>query len=81
MEFGWELPFEIRQDNSLFNTREDRPISLTKGRKSYDRKFTIAKDVPLGEQKFDASLWRGAVGDSSKSRWIAGKSIPIEIVD
>jgi pyrimidine deaminase RibD-like protein len=73
--------FRDKAGQLSFNTREDRPISLTKGRKSYDRKFTIAKDAPLGEQKFDASLWRGTVGDSSKSRWIAGKSIPIEIVD
>jgi pyrimidine deaminase RibD-like protein len=66
----------------FFNTSEDRPISLTKGRKSYNRKLTIARNVPQGEQMLQASVWRGTVGDSSKSKWIAGgRPIPIEVVD
>jgi hypothetical protein len=63
-------------------TSEDKPISLTKGKNSYQRDFTIAKDAPLGEQMLSPSIWRGIAGDSSKSKWSAGgPAIPITIVE
>ncbi len=65
----------------FFNTSEDKAISLAKGRNSYHRNFTVAKEAPLGDQKVDTSVWRGTVGDSSKSKWIAGRPpIPIKVV-
>lgn len=73
--------FRDKTQRLFFNKSEDKPISLTKGRNSYDRWFTIAKDAPLGEQMLQASLWRGIVGDSSKSKWIDGRPpIPIKVV-
>jgi pyrimidine deaminase RibD-like protein len=66
----------------FFNTGEDKPISLTKGKNTHDRNFTIAKDAALGDQKLQTNIWRGAVGNSSKSKWIGGTSpIPIKVVD
>ena len=34
----------------FFNTIEDKAVSLTRGRSTYERNFTIAKDAPPGEQ-------------------------------
>jgi pyrimidine deaminase RibD-like protein len=59
-------------DKVFFNTSEDKAISLTKGKSTYDRPFTIAKDASPGDQKLNTNLWRGVVGDSKKSKWIAG---------
>jgi len=74
--------FRDKTQRLFFNTSEDKSISLTKGRNSYDRRFTIAKDAPPGEQMLQASLWRGIVGDSSKSKWIDGRPpIPIKVVE
>ena len=47
----------------LYNTSEDKAVSITKGRRAYERNFTIAKDAPPGEYKLDTSVWRGIVGD------------------
>ena len=33
----------------FFNTSEDKAVSITKGRATYERKFTIAEDAPLGD--------------------------------
>jgi len=67
-------------NNKLFyNTSEDKAVSITKGRRTYERKFTIAKDAPPGEHKLDTSVWRGIVGDSQRSKWIAGKPVEIRI--
>jgi aminopeptidase N len=67
-------------NNRLFyNTSEDKAVSITKGRSAYERKFTIARDAPPGEQRLDAGLWRGTVGSSQSSKWIAGTSIEIKI--
>jgi hypothetical protein len=74
--------FQDKTQQLFFNTSEDKPVSLAKGRKSYDRRFTIAKNAPLGEQMLQASLWRGVVGDSSKSKWIDGRPpIAIKVVE
>ena len=70
--------FRDKTHRLFFNTNEDKAVSLTKGKKSYERKFTIPANAPLGEQMFQASVWRGPVGDSSKSKWVAGRP-PIQI--
>jgi pyrimidine deaminase RibD-like protein len=67
-------------DNRLFfNTGEDKAVSITKGRSTYERKFTIARDAPPGGHRLDASLWRGIVGSSQRSKWIAGTPVEIKI--
>jgi pyrimidine deaminase RibD-like protein len=55
------------------NTREDKPVSLTKGTNMLYRSFTIAKDAPLGEHWLETSVWQGVAGDSEKSKYIAGR--------
>jgi len=66
----------------FFNTNEDKAISLTKGKNSCHRDFTIAKNALLGKQMLSPSVWRGIAGDSSNSKWIAGRPpIPIKIVE
>ena len=74
--------FKDRQSGRVFyNTKEDKTISLTKGRGTYFRDFTIASDVPPGEQLLGTNVWRGAVGDSSKSNLVASRPpTPINIV-
>lgn len=64
--------FRDKANKLFFNTHEDKPISITKGQHKYERVFTIAIDAPLGDHKLDVSVWRGAVGNSQKSKWIAG---------
>ena len=65
-----------------FNTNEDRIVPLTKGSQAYQRNLTIATDAPLGRQLLKANVWQGVVGDSQRSRWIAGKPpMPIEITE
>jgi hypothetical protein len=64
-------------DRYFYTAREDKAVSVSKGRNTFDRKFTIPWDTPLGKQRLEASLWRGIVSNSQKSDWIAG--IPIEI--
>ena len=78
---GMWLGASFRDDgNKLFhNTGEDKPVSLTKGRKTYQRNFTIAREAPPGERRLDTSVWRGVVGDSQGSKWIAGNRIQIKI--
>ncbi|MGA9800675.1 MAG: deaminase [Terriglobales bacterium] len=70
-------------NNKLFsNTLEDKAVSLTKGKKIYRREFTVAKEAPLGDQMLAASVWRGIVGDSQKSKWITGRPpIPIRVTE
>jgi hypothetical protein len=42
----------------------------------------VAKEATLGEQMLDVSVWRGVVGNSQKSKWIAGgPAIRIEVTD
>ena len=73
--------FRDATDKLFFNTSEDKAVSLTKGRTTYQRNFTIAKDAPLGKHMLDASVWRGVVGNSSKSKYIAGRPpIPINVI-
>ncbi len=78
---GIWLGASFRDDgNKLFyNTSEDKLVSLTKGRKTYERNFSIAKEAPTGERRLDTSVWRGAVGDSQRSKWIAGNPVQIRI--
>jgi pyrimidine deaminase RibD-like protein len=65
--------------NKLFcNTSQDKAVSLSKGKHTYNRDFTIPKDSPSGEQQLETNVWRGVVGDSRQSKWIAGAS-PIRI--
>lgn len=71
--------FRDAGDKLFYNTSEDKTVSLTKGRKIYERNFTIAKEAPLGERRLDTSIWRGVVGDSQRSKWIAGNPIQIRI--
>jgi hypothetical protein len=73
--------FRDKTNKLFFNTSEDKRIPLTKGKHTYDRNFTIATDAPLGEQMLGTSVWRGVVGDSRKSKFIAGRPpIPIKVV-
>ncbi len=73
--------FRDATNKFFFNTSEDKAISLTKGKHSYHRDFTIPRDAPPGAQKLDTNVWRGVVGDSRKSKWIAGgPPIPIKVV-
>ena len=69
--------------NKLFcNTSQDKAVSLAKGKHTYHRNLTVAKDAPLGEQKLNTNVWKGVVGESSKSKWIAGAApIPIKVMD
>jgi hypothetical protein len=70
--------FRDKTNKLYFNTLEDKAISITKGQQTYERFFTIPKDAPLGEHMLDVSVWRGAVGSSQKSKWIAGgPAVPI----
>ena len=73
--------FKDSQGKDFFNTHEDRAIALTIGKSSYERDFTIQANAPLGKHMFQSSVWRGTVGDSGKSTWVAGRSVPIKIVD
>jgi aminopeptidase N len=67
-------------DGTLFsNTGEDKAVSITKGKSTYERKFTIPRDAPSGQHSLNVSLWRGIVGSSEKSKWIAGMPIEIKI--
>lgn len=66
--------FKDKQSGRIFyNTKEDKSISLTKGKGTYIRDFTIASDAPLGEQFLGTNIWRGVVGDSGKSRLVASR--------
>jgi len=71
--------FRDKAGKLFHNTREDKAISLEKGKNTYQRDFTIAANAPLGEQWLGISVWRGVAGDSSKSKWIAG-SDPLRIM-
>jgi pyrimidine deaminase RibD-like protein len=71
--------FRDAKNKLFYNTSEDKAVSITKGRRTYERNFTIAKDAPRGEHKLDTSVWRGIVGDSQRSKWIAGKPVEIRI--
>jgi pyrimidine deaminase RibD-like protein len=66
-------------DRYFYTACEDKAVSVSKGRNTYDRKFTIPWDTPLGKLRLEASLWRGIVSNSQKSDWIAGIPIAIEI--
>jgi hypothetical protein len=74
--------FTDKQTGKVFyNTKEDKSISLTKGKGAYVRDFTIASAAPLGEQFLNTNVWRGVVGDSSKSEVVASRPpTPIMIV-
>ena len=64
----------------FFNTKEDKAVPIAQGLHAYERIFTVANVAPLGEQMLDASVWRGVVGDSQQSKWIAGgPPIPIMV--
>lgn len=71
--------FQDGRGKLFYNTREDRPISLEKGKHSYQRDFTVASDAPPGEQMLGVNVWRGVAGDSSKSKCIA-RGTPVRIV-
>lgn len=71
--------FRDKANNLFFNKSEDKAVSITKGRATYERVFTIGSNAPLGDQLLDTSVWRGVVGHSEKSKWIAGGP-PIPIV-
>jgi hypothetical protein len=71
--------FRDRAEKLFHNTREDKPISLKKGKNTYQRDFTVAADAPPGEQMLGVNVWRGVAGDSSKSKWIASGT-PVRIV-
>jgi len=64
--------FRDKGDRLFFNTNEDKAVPIAKGLQTCERVFTIPIDAPLGEQMLDASVWRGIVGHSEKSKWIAG---------
>ena len=54
-----------------FNNRnEDQPITLMKGKNVYRRKLTVPKDTTPGDQTMSTNVWRGVVGDVSKSKFI-----------
>jgi pyrimidine deaminase RibD-like protein len=74
--------FKDKQSGRIFyNTKEDKPVALAKGRGNYVRDFTIATDAPIGGQFLGTNVWRGVVGDSSKSELVASRPpIPINIV-
>ena len=74
--------FRDEKTRKLFhNTGEDKAISLTKGKSTYERILTISKDAPVGEQMLSTSLWQGIAGDSTRSTWIVGGSpIPISVL-
>lgn len=57
----------------FFNVSQDKAISLKKGKTTHERDFTIAKDAPLGEQMLETGVWRGVVGDSGNSKYVAGR--------
>jgi pyrimidine deaminase RibD-like protein len=57
----------------VYNTKEDQPVSLTKGKNTYVRYLTIPADAPLGEQILNTNVWRGEVGNSNKSKVIASR--------
>lgn len=69
------------QTGKLFcNPREDKNVSLEKGKNTRQRVLTIGQDAPLGEQRLATNLWSGTVGNSSKSKWVDGRPpIAIEI--
>ena len=74
--------FRDEKTRKLFcNTSEDKAVSLVKGKNIRERILTIPKDAPVGEQMLATSLWRGTAGDSTRSKWIAGRPpIPIKIL-
>lgn len=82
---GIWLGASFRDDDTgkLFcNTKEDKPVSLSQGTAKYDRNFTIPSDAPLGKQLLATNIWRGPVGDSAKSKWIAdGTPLQITVHD
>jgi hypothetical protein len=71
----WDGP----RKKSIYNTSQDKRISLSKGRFEYDRDLTIPTDVSPGIHKLSANVWRGVVGNSEKSVNIA-KGGPVEVV-
>jgi hypothetical protein len=74
--------FRDEMGKLFFNTSEDKSISLTKGKNTFDRNFTVAKSAPLGKQMLAVGVWRGVVGDGAKSKYIAGRPpIPIRVVE
>jgi pyrimidine deaminase RibD-like protein len=74
--------FRDKTNKLFFNTSEDKAVSIVKGQRTYERVFTVAKEATLGEQMLDVSVWRGMVGNSQKSKWIAGgPAIRIEVTD
>jgi pyrimidine deaminase RibD-like protein len=74
--------FQDKTGQYRYNTKEDKNVSLKKGRHVYTRKFTIQKDWPVGQQMLGTSLWRGALSDSRTSKRLAsGGAVPITIVE
>lgn len=74
--------FRDKANRLFFNTHEDKAVEITKGLQKYERTLTIDKDATLGEHMLDVSVWRGVVGNSEKSRWIAGgPAIPITVTE
>jgi hypothetical protein len=63
--------WDNKRGKSVFNVHQDKPVSLLKGTHEYDRDLTIPADVSLGNHMLQANIWRGVVGDSTKSSTIA----------
>ena len=70
----------LDKNGKQFNNRnQDRSVTLTKGKNTRTRQFTIAVDAPLGEHMLGVNVWRGIPGDSSCKVIAPGTPVPIKI--
>jgi hypothetical protein len=70
-----------KRGRPVYDTSQDKLISLFKGRHEYDRDLTMPPDVSLGNHMLRANVWHGVVGDSTHSVAIAnGGAVEIVVV-
>ena len=73
---------DAETEKLVFNTSQDKPIPVLKGRRAYQRELTIPTDVSLGAQQLRAEAWYGAVGNPQQSKRVStGQPTEIKIVE
>jgi hypothetical protein len=70
-----------KNGKSVWNTRQDKPVSLLRGTREYDRDLTIPNDAPLGGHMLLANVWQGPLSDGKQSSPLTnGGRVEISVV-
>jgi hypothetical protein len=70
-----------KNGQSFCNVRQDKPVSLLKGTREYDRDLTLPTDAPLGSHTLMANVWKGPLSDGRTSdRLTNGGRVEISVV-